>query len=99
MTPEEFAAYRADYQWLKQAPRTEENACDMDVFQAQFAFCDIEDAINQAQALLRSVLDSKGQVWPRSRGTSAFLQAAISVLGQARDALINDYIYIDDAAA
>ncbi len=99
MTPEEFAAYRADYQWLKQAPRTEETESDLDVFQAQFAFCDIEDAINQAQALLRGVLDNDGQVWPRSRGTSAFLQAAISVLSQARDALIDDYVFNVDAEA
>ncbi len=62
MTPEEFAAYRADYQWLKQAPRTEETERDLDVFQAQFAFCDIEDAINQAQGLLRTMLGSDGQV-------------------------------------
>ncbi len=99
MTPEEFAAYRADYQWLKQAPRTEETERDLDVFQAQFAFCDIEDAINQAQGLLRTMLGSDGQVWPRSAATTALLKAAITTLTQARDALIDDYVFDVDAEA
>lgn len=92
MTPTEYAEHRADVQRAQRRILNEEDERWAELAAGEQSVCEAELTITEVLALLRPLLDSDGQLWPRCDGASVLIKAAVQLLADARHNLVDHFV-------